>query len=154
MYHHSNSVFPTQGYSYVLNVQVPSEIRINSLVPALCAETPTKDLFDRLTFLSGRYRNPFLPGSIPPSNQAFEDAKSFILTLPLTKITKPSIHVAADGEVNFQWSGSDFKIDLGFYGNGKFSFYAAKSGRAPIIGDEILADSGLSNDLISFASNP
>jgi hypothetical protein len=154
MYYYSDSVFPTQGYSYVLNVQVPGEIRINSLLPASWAETPTKDLFDRLTFLSGRYRNPFLPGSTPPSNQAFEDAKSFILTLPLTKIKKPSIHVAADGEVNFQWAGSDFKIDLGFYGNGKFSFYAAKAGRAPIIGDDILVDFGLSNDLVSFAANP
>jgi|SRR5215469_1411543 len=149
-----DSIFPTQGYSYVLNVQAPSEILISSLVPAPCPETPTKDLFDRLTFLSGRYHSPFLPGSTPPSNQAFEDAKNFILTLPLTKIKRPSIRVAADGEVNFQWSGSDFKIDLGFYGNGKFSFYAAKTGQAPIIGDDILVDSGLSNDLISFAANP
>ena len=149
-----DSTFPTQGYSYVLNVQAPSQIRINSLLPAPCAQTPTKDLFDRLNVLSGKYRKPFLPGSTPPSDQAFEDAKTFILTLPLTKIKNPCIHVAADGEVNFQWSGSDFKIDLGFYGDGKFSFYAAKAGRAPIIGDEVLVDSGLSNDLISFAANP
>lgn len=154
MHYYPSSMFPTLGYSYVLNVQVPSEIRVNSLIPVTRVETPTKDLFDRLSFLSGRYRSPFLPGSTPPNSQAFEDAKSFILTLPLTKIKKPSIHVAADGEVNFQWSGSDFKIDLGFYGNGKFSFYAAKAGRAPIIGDDISVDSGLSNDLISFAANP
>jgi hypothetical protein len=144
--------FPTQGYSYVLNVQTPGEIRINSQLAT--PSSPTKDLFDRLAYLSGRYRKPFLPGSIPPSDKAFEDAKTFILTLPLTKIKNPSIQVAADGEVNFQWFGSDFKIDLGFYGNGKYSFFAAKTGRSPIVGDDVLVHSGLSNDLIGFAANP
>src|SRR5579863_5852851 len=98
-----NTMFPfaTQGHSYVLNVQSPSEIRINSPIPI--PRSPTKDLFDRLAYLSGRYRKPFLPGSIPPTDQAFDDAKTFILSLPLATIKNPSIHVAADGEVNFQW---------------------------------------------------
>src|SRR5271165_2604107 len=148
MFH--DRIFPTQGFSYVFDV--PSEIRISSLVSVPCPSTPTKDLFDRLAFLNRRYRKPFLPGSTAPTDAAFEDAKSFVLTLPLAKIKSPAIHVASDGEVNFQWSGPDFKIDLGFYGNGKFSYYAAKAGQTPIIGDEVLVDSGLSQDLINFTS--
>jgi hypothetical protein len=146
-------IFPTQGYSYVFVEQPTSEIRMNFPAPAFLTEAPTKDLFDRLTHLSVKYHTPFLPDSIPPSDAAFEDARKFVLTLPLTKIRNPSIHVAADGEVNFQWSGPDFKIDLGFYGNGKFSFYAAKANRAPVIGDEVPVSVGLSEDLIGFAAN-
>jgi hypothetical protein len=114
--------------------------------------SPTRELFDRLTELKSQYSTPLFPKSVAPIDQAFEDARNFILTLPLNRIIKPSIHIASDGEVNFQWSGADFKIDLGFYGNNKFSFYAAKQGTEPVLGDDVSVKDGIPEALISFAS--
>src|ERR1700741_745971 len=100
-------------------------------------ELPTKALYDRLDELKTRYSQQYLPNSIAPKETAFRDARDFILKLPLTRIAKPTINIASDGEVNFEWKGNDFKIDLGFYGNQKFSYYAVKSGSAPLLGDDI-----------------
>nr|HEV7952888.1 hypothetical protein [Candidatus Acidoferrales bacterium] len=63
-----------------------------------------------------------------------------------------SIHVASDGEVNFRWSGSDFQIDLGFYGDDKFSFYGEKTGLAPIFGDDTPVKDGIPRALVDLAS--
>lgn len=115
-------------------------------------ELPTKDLYDRLDQLKIRYSQPYLPNSIHPKEAAFQDARDFILKLPLTRIRTPTINVASDGEVNFEWKGNDFKIDLGFYGNRKFSYYASKSGSAPLLGDDIPVKAGPPDELVSFAS--
>jgi len=151
-----SNVFCSKEYSfgnqtsYIIMAEPQSRIEINQIVanPA----TPAKDLFDRLYFLNNRYATPFFPDSEPPSSLAFDDARDFILTLPLTLITQPSIYVASDGEVNFQWSGDDFKIDLGFYGDGKFSFYAEKAGHASVVGDDLPVGVGLPSNVVGFAA--
>ena len=113
--------------------------------------TPTKDLFDRLRDLKGRYSEIWIPNTVAPKEAAFQDAKSFVLTLPLTQIIKPSIHIAGDGEVNLEWKGQDFHIDLGFYGDQTFSYYATKSGQKPLLGDDIPIKNGIPKELIDFA---
>jgi hypothetical protein len=116
------------------------------------AASPTKDLFDRLSDLKAKYAKPTFPESEPPCDRAFLDARNFVLTIPLASMVKPTIHVASDGEVNFQWSGSNFQIDLGFYGNERFSFYASKDGCAPVIGDDVPVTEGIPKTLVDFAS--
>ncbi len=140
------------GGSLVVLDQTAYAIYINVPANYDFAHTPTKDLLDRLTELKKKYSTVSLPNSTLPSESAFQNARDFVLTLPLNRIEKPAIHVASDGEVNFQWSGPDFQIDLGFYGNGKFSFYGAKEGREPILGDEVPVKDGVPNDLVNFAS--
>jgi hypothetical protein len=109
-------------------------------------------LFDRLNVLKAKYSSAWLPDSIPAKESAFQNARDFVLTLPLNRILKPAIHVASDGEVNFQWIGPDFQIDLGFYGDGNFSFYGAKAGSKPILGDEVPVKQGIPKELADFAS--
>jgi hypothetical protein len=130
--------------SYAVYVTVPENYALTS--------NPTKDLLDRLAELKTKYSAPWLPNSTRPNDNAFQNAKEFVSTLPLTSMMKPAIHVASDGEVNFQWSGDDFHIDLGFYGNGKFSFYGAKEGHAPIVRDDVPVKEGIPKDLADFAS--
>jgi len=140
------------GGRLIFSDQTLSAIYVNVPASPAFAGSPAKELFDRLTELKIKYSTAWLPNSRPPSESAFQNARDFVLTLPLNRITKPAIHVASDGEVNFQWSGPDFQIDLGFYGNGRFSFYATKIGSAPIIGDEVPVKQGIPQPLVDFAS--
>jgi hypothetical protein len=131
----------------------PYAVYVSAPANYVFASSPTKELFDRLSELRKNYSKSSLPNAVLPSESAFQNAKDFVLTLPLNRIIQPAIHVASDGEVNFQWSGSDFQIDLGFYGNGKFSYYAAKKGCDPILGDEVLVKDGIPKNVVDFASD-
>ena len=142
---------PTGGGLLIVE-QTPYAIYVSVPTNYALTQSPTKELFDRLSELKRKYSTASLPNSTLPSEVAFQNAKDFVLTLPLNRITKPAIHVASDGEVNFQWSGSDFQIDLGFYGNDKFSFYAAKKGCDPILGDEVPVKDGIPKNVVDFAT--
>jgi hypothetical protein len=113
---------------------------------------PAKDLFDRLAELKTRYSIAWIPGGLPPKESAFAEARSFVRTLPLMQIINPSVHVAADGEVTFEWKEDNFQIDLGFYGNNTFSYYATKIGQEPLFGDDIPVGRGIPKELVDFAS--
>jgi hypothetical protein len=126
-------------------------ISILSCAP-IVAESPTAELFDRLKDLKTRYLRAWIPNTIAPKEMAFQDARGFILSLPLMQIVRPSINIAGDGEVNFEWKGPDYHIDLGFYGDQTFSYYATKNGQKPLFGDEIPIKNGIPKELIDFAS--
>jgi hypothetical protein len=110
-----------------------------------------KELLDRLRYLKGTYIKPYGPGSVLPAAQAFNDAESFILKLPLNRTGMPTINVASDGEVNFCWSNDQARIDLGFFGNGTYSFYGSSGGNE-VVGEEVAADSPVPTDLLKIAS--
>lgn len=136
----ANFIMATDQSISILSCSIPS------------ADTnPTKDLFDRLKDLRTKYSSVWLPGSRVPNESAFEDAKNLVRTLPLMQIVNPSIHVASDGEVNFEWKGNDFRIDLGFYGNQTFSYYAVKNGKE-LFGDDVPVKEGIPKELVGFAS--
>lgn len=140
---------PMAGGSFILR---GDDVLFNVPADFNSTLTPAKDLVDRLRELRARYSQPWIPNSIAPKASAFEDARAFVLTLPLMQIDRPSIHVAADGEVNFEWKGPDFHIDLGFYGDDLFSYYATKQGCQPLLGDDIPVKDGIPKELIEFAS--
>lgn len=130
----------------------PHAIYVNVPATTVFQNNPTKDLLDRLAELKKTYSTPWLPGSTIPTEIAFQNAKDFVSTLPLSYIPKPAIHVASDGEVNFHWAGPNFQIDLGFYGDGKFSYFGSKDGSQPIFGDDIPVQNGAPNQLIAIAT--
>src|SRR5487761_630626 len=117
------------GGSMIILGQTPYAISINVPATYNFARSPTKELLDRLTELKARYATVWLPGSRLPTENAFQNAKDFILTLPLNRIANPAIHVASDGE-------------------GNFSFYGSKEGREPILGDDIPVKDGVPKDLV------
>jgi hypothetical protein len=70
-----------------------------------------------------------------PSQAAVRDAECFTRLLAHDDIYAPSISLATDGEINFFWMLPHFRLDLGFYGDGTYSYYGTTT-----TGDEFLAD--------------
>ena len=88
------------------------------------------------------------------TDEAYSDALKFIETLPEEMVSLPTNMVAEDGDVMFIWGYWDDKthlyIDLGFFGDGTYSFYAEDEQNNKMYGDAIPADflvSGLDNVL-------
>ena len=85
-----------------------------------------------------------------PDAQAFEDARAFVLRLPLTSIPLPDIGLADDGEVNFLWKDGGVHVDLGFYGTHTFSYFAQGKDGRKIYGEEARVSEGLPAKIIAL----
>ena len=81
----------------------------------------------------------------PPS--AFADAIAFIESLPAESIPFPNVGLADDGEVNFLWSHDNIHVDLGFYGDGCFSYFGRRPDGQSVHGDDVPARTGLTDVL-------
>ena len=91
------------------------------------------------------------PGADWPIPVAFEEAERFIQNLlPARMCVLPDIYVAHDGEVNFLWKDNGLHIDLGFYGDGTYSYYARDSKGAEYGDDDLKIDQELDEDLVSL----
>lgn len=58
-----------------------------------------------------------------PSLRAIQEAMVFARQLP-GNIPQPFVSPGTDGEVNFWWKYGKVQIDLGFYGEGTYSYFA------------------------------
>ena len=83
-----------------------------------------------------RHREP-PPGADASSRAAFTDAEAFAEHLPIPLRDTPHISLAADGELNFAWSGGSIYVDIGFYGTGAYSFFARDQQGRTHHGDDI-----------------
>ena len=83
------------------------------------------------------------PGAHWPSDSAFRDAEDFIKTLPLASLPLPRIVLASDGEISFLWEDGGVQVDLGFYGNTTYSYFAQARDGQKLHGEAIPASSGL-----------
>ena len=70
-----------------------------------------------------------------PSKTAISDAEKFSRLLSFDQVHAPRISLASDGEINFLWMLQDFRLDLGFYGDGTYSYYGKTTN-----GEEFMAD--------------
>jgi hypothetical protein len=71
-----------------------------------------------------------------PAATAIDEAEQFTSNvLPADDFQLPTVTAAADGEVNFSWKNSLGYIDLGFYGDGSYSYYAKTA-----VGHEFMSD--------------
>lgn len=85
----------------------------------------------------GTYRSGWnRPDSVAPSRAAVNDAERFARNLALASIHLPHISAADDGEINFWWNRDGLYIDLGFFGDGTYSFYARLPNGKEITEDE------------------
>lgn len=73
---------------------------------------------------------------IPATLQTIEDAIAFAKNLDFNYIHIPYISLARDGEVNFWWDLETIKLDLGFYGDGTYSYYAKLKNGEKFFGDD------------------
>ncbi len=87
-----------------------------------------------------------------PSEQACKDAELFIRLLPLSEIVSPNIYFAHDGEINFLWKrqNDELHVDLGFYGDGTYSFFATNNSREELMDDMVKISDGLPDKLIDM----
>lgn len=58
-------------------------------------------------------------------------------------IIEPIISPATDGEISFYWENSYVTLDLGFYGDGSYSFYAKTEDGEEFFGDHYSLDEAL-----------
>ena len=107
-------------------------------------------LLGRLADLYSTPENERWPDADWPTKAAFENAWEFTARLPLSLREFPHISLADDGEVNFAWSGGVVYIDLGFYGDGTFSYYGRDSDGTESFGDDIPVTSPLPEELVSL----
>lgn len=86
----------------------------------------------------GSYQKGWYDGcdGCPASPQAIKDAEMFVRNLDLNHIHLPYISLAKDGEVNFWWDIEAIKLDLGFYGDGTYSYYAKLGDDSELFEDE------------------
>jgi hypothetical protein len=84
-----------------------------------------------------------------PGERSIKDAEAFarkIFNQPT--VLEPIISPATDGEVNFFWEGQHLTLDLGFYGDGSYSFYAKTDEGEEFFGDNYSVDTDLPPEII------
>ncbi len=104
-------------------------------------------LLERLAELRSLPKTARWPSADWPNDRAFVDARKFTERLPVPLRASPHISLADDGEVNFAWSIEGARVDLGFYGTGKFSYYARDKNGDEWFGDEIPVTAPLPGEL-------
>lgn len=86
------------------------------------------------------------------SQAAINDAKTFIENLPDDVLAPTAVRLAADGEINFLWKLSNFKLDLGMYGDNTYSYFGKTTFSEKFYGDDKLISENLPEDVLSFIS--
>ncbi|MCK9398117.1 MAG: hypothetical protein M0Q44_21335 [Methylobacter sp.] len=86
------------------------------------------------------------------SRQAIDDAENFIRQL-FPDVKEPIITLAADGEINFLWILPNFRLDLGVYGDGNYSYYGKMSSGEEFIADENSLDEKLPEKIMAFITD-
>lgn len=87
--------------------------------------------------------------SLGPSSQALADAESFLRSISWRGRATPKISPASDGEVNFFWDTANAYIDLGFYGDSHYSFFAKGADGKMLSGDDVPVDDRTTSELIA-----
>lgn len=84
-----------------------------------------------------------------PESRTIADAEVFAqVVLAEPAILEPIISPACDGEVNFFWENQHITLDLGFYGDGFYSFYAKTEDGEEFFGDHQSIDSMLPTKIV------
>jgi len=90
-------------------------------------------------------------GSIAPSRMTIEHAEEFLRYLfSLGTIGVPYISASNDGEINFFWKKNGFMLDLGFTGDGYYSYYASFPDGSEVIEDAATLNDPLPNEVINL----
>ena len=90
-------------------------------------------------------------GSIAPSRTTIEHAEEFLRYLfNLGVIDVPYISASSDGEINFFWKKNSLTLDLGFTGDGYYSYYASFPDGAEIVEDAAALNDPLPKEITNL----
>lgn len=88
---------------------------------------------------------------LPLSPQNYTgDAEKFSRLLSFDQVHAPHISLASDGEINFLWMLQDFRLDLGFYGDGTYSYYGRTTNGEEFMADDQPFDKALPDKIIQL----
>lgn len=82
-----------------------------------------------------------------PDERAFLEAIQFVKAWKRDPTFMPDIGIADDGELNFFWDQSGIHVDLGFYGDGSYSYYARDQHGAHCECDDESPENGMTEEL-------
>lgn len=116
--------------------------------PSPLKPSPTHRLLKKLEALRKTPEEERWPDADWPDAQAFEDAREFVLGLPLASIPLPDFGLANDGEINFLWKNDDVHVDLGF--THTFSYFAQGEDGEKMYGEEVPVSEGLPAKIIAL----
>lgn len=86
---------------------------------------------------------------ISPSSDTINNTLLFLEKLPLG-VAEPRPGLSGDGEVSLFWEKDDVFVDIGFSGDGKYSFYAQDSQDIEYLKDNIDLNDPLPDALINL----
>ncbi len=123
----------------------------NQAIKAVLAHESKKELLDQLNKLRNISEDYYSDFQCPP-DQAFEEAEEFVRFLPIPDIPLPKIYVSDAGDIDFLWKRKDgsLHIDLGFYGDGTYSYYATNFNEQEFMDDAAKVCEGLPDSLIKM----
>jgi hypothetical protein len=91
------------------------------------------------------------PESVAPMRSTVEEAEELARYLSnIESIYLPHISASADGEINFCWKKYGFLLDLGFDGDGYYSYCAHLPNRSEIIENEAFLAKPLPQEITDF----
>jgi hypothetical protein len=85
-----------------------------------------------------------------PTRKAINDAEIFARNLMRNKVVVPHISLATDGEINFFWKKGGIVVDLGFFGDGTYSYYAKGLNGEEFMEDDIPSEQKLPQSIIDL----
>jgi hypothetical protein len=93
------------------------------------------------------------PETLAPTSASIEEAELFARYLfGIGSIVAPYISASGDGEVNFYWKTRDWMIDLGFFGDGLYSYYVRFENGHEIIEDGTCLSQPLPQEIVELIS--
>lgn len=105
--------------------------------------SPTNRLIAQVRELGTLDKGWHQPDSQPAPRRALEDAEAFLRSHEWEDLLLPIISLAEDGEINFYWSNENLYLDLGFFGDKTYSYYARLSDDTRYMKDDVPFDQSL-----------
>lgn len=90
--------------------------------------------------------------SIGATSAAVNDAETFLRTINWRNLERPTISLSEDGEINFLWQSDALYLDLGFVGEGTYTFYGKAQDGEIFLGDDKALSEPLPDRLLSLMS--
>jgi len=95
-----------------------------SLLVSNRKQGPTDALVQRVRELGAYATGWHSENSQSASRRTVEEAERFIRAINWNEHILPVIALAEDGEMNLVWSDTDRHVDIGFFGDGTYAYYA------------------------------
>jgi hypothetical protein len=93
------------------------------------------------------------PETLAPTSASIKEAEVFARYLfGIGPIITPYISASGDGEVNFYWKARDWMIDLGFFGDGLYSYYVRFENGQEILEDGKCLSKPLPQEIVELIS--